>query len=666
MTSNASIQEAPTPPRGLVSLQGIATLAHVQRPVVSMWRRRFRTGTNAFPRPVHTVANRLLFDEDEIAQWLEATDHGNNPDARADAASAATPADLSFAIDADVAELEALIALQGQTGALAGRSATVLGENAGQIDPDDLTLRSEIEQHIRSGRDWAAFVDRIVDAAYSPAGALDVIAQRSKAAATSSGSDAPLGAEATDLLGAFVRAWPQRPLLLGAGIDADLGMQLAAQAHDDTDLTLTSGPQSRRLRRRLQVQGRWLADAEPRPGVLRIDRIPHHADDTDEAALTIVDDLALQLHADDIAVVLGPARLLTDVLPAAAGGVRADVLRTDHVRAIVRLPARLVPGATREALALWVLGAAPLHLPAEDRYTAVADLTDTPLTPTHRADLISDVIASMGPADQLHARAYRFLTRQRTSSLRARRGSLTTLRPARHRTPNAVKLVARLESAQHDLGDDLPPIVIAEHDGETTSPPAPLTDLVRDGHARLIPGTRLSTEHAGDNGLRVIRSHHLDNPSLIGRERIDPLAFAAAHPSAPLTQPGDVVFRTGHTTAAWVDHDGSSVVAYPARILRIRRTDPGGLVPELVAEDIATQPAGPGAWKRWHLRRVPPTAVPALRDALTKIRTVQADLTARLARLDTYTTALVNGTAAGAITLTIGRPDSTTVTAPES
>jgi predicted DNA-binding transcriptional regulator AlpA len=666
MTSNASIQEEPIPPRGLVSLQGVATLAHVQRPVVSMWRRRFRTGTNTFPRPVRTVANRLLFDEDEVAQWLEATGHGNNPDARADAASAATPADLSFAVDADVAELEALIALQGQTGALSGRTATVLREDAGRTDPDDLTIRSEVEQHIRSGRDWRAFVDRIVDAAYSPAGALDVVAQRSRAAATSSGSDAPLGVEATDLLGAFVRAWPQRPLLLGAGIDADLGTQLAAQTHDDTDLTLAPGPQSRRLRRRLQVLGRWLADAEPRPGVLRIDRIPHRTGDTDEAALTIVDDLALQLHADDIAVVLGPARLLTDALPAAAGGVRADVLRTDHVRAIVRLPVRLVPGATREALAVWVLGSAPLHLPAEDRYTAVADLTDTTLTPAHRVDLISDVIASMGPADQLHARAYRFLTRQRTSSLRARRGSLTTPRPARHRTPNAVELVARLESAQRDLGDDLPPIVIAEQDGETASPPAPLTDLVRDRHARLIPGTRLSTEHSGDAGLRVIRSHHLDNPALIGKERVDPLAFAATHPSAPLTQPGDVVFRTGPTTAAWVDHDGSSVVAYPARILRIRRTDPGGLVPELVAEDIAEQPAGPGAWKRWHLRRVPPTAVPALRDALAKIRTVQADLTARLTRLDTYTNALVTGTAAGAITLTIGRTDSTTVTAPES
>ncbi|CAI7642470.1 unnamed protein product, partial [Penicillium discolor] len=155
-----------------------------------MWRRRFLTGTNAFPRPVGTVANRLIFDEDEVAQWLEVTGHGNNPDARADAASAAAPADLSFAVDDDVAELEALIALQGQTGALAGRTATALREDAGRTDPDDLTIRSEIEQYLRSGRDWGAFVDRFVDAAYSPAGALDVVAQRSKAAATSSGSDA--------------------------------------------------------------------------------------------------------------------------------------------------------------------------------------------------------------------------------------------------------------------------------------------------------------------------------------------------------------------------------------------------------------------------------------------------------------------------------------------
>ena len=668
MTSNAVLQDDRASQRSLVSLQGIATLAHVQRPVVSMWKRRFRTGPNAFPSPVSTDSGRQFFDEDEVAQWLEGTGHGNNPDARADAAATSAPASFSYATTEHVSELEALIALQAQTGAMTGRPVAAMREDAARIDPDDLCLRSEVEQHVSSGRgrDWRIFVDRIVDAAYSPAGALDAVAKHSAAAVVSSGSDAPLGPEATDLLSAFVHACAQRPLLLGAGIDPDLGIRLAADAHEETALSLATGRHSRRLRRRLQALGVWLTDAEAPPGTVRIDRIPHRADDTDADALTIVDDLALQLDTDDIAVIIGPARLLTDALPTVESGIRADVLRTDQVRAIVRLPAGLVPGATREALALWVLGSAPLHVSADDRYTAVADLTDAVLTAAHQADLVSDVIASMGTSGQLRARANRFMTLQRTSSLRARPGTLTARPPARHTTPDVAELIARVETAERDLGDDRPDILIAVGTAPTTPASARLTDLVNDRHVRLIPGTRLHADHTGETGLRVIRSHHLDNPSVIGAERIDPLSFAAAHPSAQLTQPGDIVFRTGPTTAAWVDHDGSSVVAYPTRILRIRRTDPGGLVPELVAEDIATQPAGPGAWRRWHLRRVPPTSVAPLHDALAEIRATQADLAARLARLDTYAKTVVAGTAAGAITLTIGRPDSDTVAAAES
>jgi hypothetical protein len=55
-----------------------------------------------------------------------------------------------------------------------------------------------------------------------------------------------------------------------------------------------------------------------------------------------------------------------------------------------------------------------------------------------------------------------------------------------------------------------------------------------------------------------------------------------------------------------------------------------------------------------------------LRDVLGEIAAAQARLEERLARLDTYTTALVTGITAGAVALTKSQPDSDPVTASES
>lgn len=112
-----------------------------------------------------------------------------------------------------------------------------------------------------------------------------------------------------------------------------------------------------------------------------------------------------------------------------------------------------------------------------------------------------------------------------------------------------------------------------------------------------------------------------------------------------------MVFRTSPTAAAWVDVDGSKVVAYPARILRISASDPGGLVPELIAADITGQPAGPGAWKRWMLRRVPPHAITPLRVVLAEIAARRDALRNRAARLEQYAELLSAGVVAAAVAL---------------
>ncbi|MBG6181670.1 hypothetical protein [Arthrobacter sp. CAN_A1] len=68
-----------------LSLADVARLAQVKRPVVSMWRRRYRDADLPFPSPTTGSAGHPAFDVGEVAQWLHHTGRGNNPDAQLDA-----------------------------------------------------------------------------------------------------------------------------------------------------------------------------------------------------------------------------------------------------------------------------------------------------------------------------------------------------------------------------------------------------------------------------------------------------------------------------------------------------------------------------------------------------------------------------------------------------
>ena len=75
-----------------MTLSDVAALAQVQRPVVSMWRKRSAASAHPFPAPAALDGGRELFDADQVGAWLEATGRGNNTEARYDAAAFAAPA----------------------------------------------------------------------------------------------------------------------------------------------------------------------------------------------------------------------------------------------------------------------------------------------------------------------------------------------------------------------------------------------------------------------------------------------------------------------------------------------------------------------------------------------------------------------------------------------
>ena len=644
----------PTTPSLLIDLTGVARLAGVQRPVASMWRSRFASTSDAFPPAVNEKSGRLQFDAQMVADWLVRTEHGNNPDAREDAAAAAAPADFSFADSKAVAEVEALIALHAQVDDLGGLTHAQIQATANAIDPFDETLQTEISTHLQRGAPWLDYAARLIDAAFSPSAALALVARRHAVFHRAAGSAGPLVADAIALVvdAALALVGDGDTVTLDAG-DAALSSALAGELDDAVGIMVPAKSSSRRVRRQLLVDGHWLTDPEePTTRSVVVARVPSERSKDVAGMLRAVDEVSLSLRGSDAAVVIGPARALVDSLPPADERARADILRSGRVRGIARLPTGLVDSATRESLAIWLLGDPVGEVTLADRVTAVADLTAIPLTLATRADLVSDLIAGTGSGRDLRAHQFRFARFVRTTSLQARSGSLVasaTRKPAPS-TTDAAELAALLDIAADTVRGDIDPIEVLT-DAHAVPRAASVPELIDAGHLRRIQGTRLDPDLLGSEGLVVVTSSDLDNSVLIGRTRVDQLDFAAQHPNASLTRPGDVVFRTSPTAAAWVDADGSKVVAYPARVFRITASDPGGLVPEVIAADITGAATGPGAWKRWMLRRVAPHTITPLRRVLSDIATARQDLETRAARLADYAALIVAGAASGAVTM---------------
>ncbi|MDQ0540922.1 putative DNA-binding transcriptional regulator AlpA [Curtobacterium flaccumfaciens] len=649
----------PTTSGLVIDLAGVARLAGVQRAVVSVWRSRFASGSDSFPQPVSAEGGSARFDADEVAEWLMRTGHGNNADARVDAAASAAPLDFTFADEGSVAELEALIALIAHVDDPAGMTPVDLAGAASKLDPHDEMLLAEITAHAGRGAPWVVYATQLVDATYSASAALELVAQRLAASQRSAGSAGQLVGDAialiVDLTRALIREGDSVRIEAGA---VSLASRLAREIGDEVSIVLRDEEHNRRVRRQLVVDGRWLAEREESaPRFVAVARVPSQPGEDVAAILRAVDEVSLLLGARDGAVVIGPARALVDRLRPSDEQARADILRTGRVRAIARLPVGLVDSAARESLALWVLGERAGDGPLTDRVTAVADLTAVQLTAAARADLVSDVAAAVRGERDLHDHQFRFASFAWTSSLQARSGALVVAQPAKE-VPSASDvgdLPALLDVAADAVGADILPVafVPAEHNvPRAASVPA----LIKARHLRKIQGVRVVPELIGTEGLIVVTQSELDDPALIGRSRVDQFDFAARHPNAQLTRPGDVVFRTSPSAAAWVDVDGSKVVVSPARVLRIAKNDPGGLIAEVIAADIRGATAGPGAWKRWMLRRVAPQAVDPLRRVLTDIATAREELEIRAARLTDYAALIVDATTSGSVTVVPSNP----------
>jgi hypothetical protein len=153
---------------GTLTLQDVADLATVQRPVVSMWRKRptVRGVSMPFPDAVDTVDGIARFPRDDVVDWLTRTGRGNNAEHDYDASAVAAPDGAGLE---DVVTLLCWHVLTGEDLSCTSQADAV--RLADKFDPENTVLANEIRE-LRLPDAVLTYVDDLVGASHGPADAL--------------------------------------------------------------------------------------------------------------------------------------------------------------------------------------------------------------------------------------------------------------------------------------------------------------------------------------------------------------------------------------------------------------------------------------------------------------------------------------------------------------
>lgn len=681
------------PERGLlISMPEIAELAGVQRPVVTVWRRRHN---GSFPRPVGGDAGRPLFEAQAILDWLVATGRANRetlePDLRQYAlwhlGSRMKPEDL-------IAFATALICLRGLDGDEPLQSgagwAVDLDARASHIDPADLLLLSEIRA-LPDDAGWLVHaIDELVEAAWGCRQAFErLLATRNRLNAPALYRDA-ISPDLTGLMAAISGASEQAAThntvavvdpWAGTG-DLLTAVVAAIGENGQPRISAVTGSEqmSRLLRRRLSVWELPMADVDVRtrsrpPATtdwrVLVTALPYRPQEnrSREGHLRFLARLATDLGPGQAAVVLGPADLLAEQMPPTQAGIRSEILRTDAVEAIITLPGGLMPFRPGYQASLWVLRRDESGR-GQGRLLQ-ADVSDRPLTAQVVNDLVEDVTTWRrgGYHPAAHRRA--LTTPVRVADLLSGHSSLTG--PRRPELPEANTLrhsrVALLldlqtqlaEHAQHALPPPLTANMAARED--EARPTVTIGTLIKKEQVKRLKGARIAAEHVTDGGHhRVIGIPELTGQARPGHRMVDRLVLAERYPRVRLTEPGDVIVAITADVMALVDIDGFSIAEYPAAVLRVN-SEGRTLTPRTLVALIGSAPSGraPGAVRSRRLDEIPvpvlePDEVGALEELLLDLDQRRRHAQEQIDTLDTLRRTAVIGIADGTLTITPNHP----------
>ncbi len=641
----------------LMTMRDIAELARVQRPVVTVWRRRSRDGGHPFPASRGRRGTQELFLREEVVSWLEATGRGNNPQARIDAAAHPGPAPEA----AELAALSALITLRHLRGgplAEIGDSDDLL-DFAEASDPDDRCLFGELEQAAALPA-LIRQADEMVAAAWDPASAhsriLELLLRNAAeplAQVALSGDGARLLPE---LFGPLAGELGNPAVMDATGCLG--GLLVEAAAGRPQALIMDGDAPAHRLARRQLI----LADLphrviDPGSGEWSVTGSVAHLLVLPAASapastpldhLNLLDEIALQLDERQFVLCLASAATLTDPLTGEALTRRDQLLRDGLVRAIVRLPAGCRRAHPREPSGLWLMGDAD-KAPIAERRTMVADLTDHSLA--QLSGLVDDLVAAWQGSEGARRRAWAHLHPVLTHGLVSASESLVRSRTnlAAGTPVSGADRVVRLRAA--DAAGRLT--------GYRLNPAAGRAEFVTIGQAlarrwlRLVVGRRLDPRGLPSGSVAVIDDPHRASGD---RQRVDRLSLLN-RAEVDFTEPGDIIFTVRPRPSATVDVEGGNLVVTPARVLRV--TDGAPLLPHAVAARINAQTSP--AWRSWPLATVPAPDREILRDALADLATQRATLVADLAGLDALTHDLTDAVESRQLSITKENHGATTL-----
>ncbi|MFL1431695.1 MULTISPECIES: hypothetical protein [unclassified Nocardiopsis] len=609
----------PTPsPSPLLSLADIAALAGVKRPVTSTWVRRYPD----FPAPVSRQGNRTWYDGRAVADWLTTTGRGNTPAEEIGPELAAHGlVRLAEEVGAQrlVRVVGGLLCLQFMDDKpLSDTTQDALLARAERMDPDDEFFLRELSEDPALSARLAPVAEDLVEAAYTPRGAHEHLMRiRHRLGFTGPDTGAlspelrrlavrvadPVGHAASD--GTVTVADPN-------ALCGDLLHDLVSALDDPEDARVLAAEKrtdlARLTRRRLLLAGVPELDLDVQEGNeieeamadldLMVTLLPYQAGESRSKAraLEAIEDLSVLLRPGRTAVVIGPADALVGALDTDEAKIRSRLLRSRLVESVTTLPGGTDPGRPWYRSALWTLRRDPV--PAAVGQVLVNDIGSRALNGSAVRDLAEDIL--LWRAEGLH-----------TSGHDPRHGLPVTIKYLDGHFGEPLLPPAPPESRIRAQTVRDRPALIAEAEGRLSEAekrahshtqaggplhgglvrrvgPAPerVTVSALVGQKRLIPvkGHRVAAEHLDPRGqLDVIGPDEVLGRAPRRRRRIDRLVLAAEYPHVDLTEPGDVVYTTAQEFGVMVDHEGASVVAFPARILRVNRTSRRPLTPRVLA-----------------------------------------------------------------------------------
>lgn len=631
-----------------LTMQQIADLAGVQRPVVSMWRRRSASSDAPFPQPL--AGAELRFDAREVAAWFEVTGRGNNGDAPIEAARYSSALDV---LAADLDRASALLLLQDLRGEPFGDlDAEQVLSDGHHLRMDDLlpidTLRSAL-----TDRQLCATVDAVVEAAFSGVEVLtDLVSVFSARQGTWAGEalTAPALRLMADVISALYRV-DERALvpvgvggLMLAGITADHPHENRRPTVLRSDLGRPRSGEELAAWRRLAAVGcvtdtdeLGAADVEGLVWLLQ-----EQAPSDGKEFFGRIGDALADVGPSDVLVVVGPAALMID--PRGSTARRAFLAPRDDfvepLRYVARLPKGLSRFGGRRRLALWVFS------PLDSPWTAAGGLSDAALDEAMIAGLAADVVAMTTNDVDPVSHAFTSAVVRATDHF-VRQSALTAPLPNGPRLAPA-EVLAQVWELDRDR-------LLVDHELATSARGAASIPFTAATHelGRVHAGAKIPCDVIGAptaGSATVIGPEEVRDPALLGSRAVDRLELERTAPQARLTQPGDVVYVGPGGPAAFVDETGGHVVQAPARIFRCRdaETDDRQLVPAVVAKDIAAQRGSDCS--TWQLRLVPVDDVRHLGHALAVLDDRAAALRDELRSLNDLRILTLDGFADGSLT----------------